>query len=129
MPSPADTNCGVRLDSEHGNKRNHLLLLTDQQSLNQDNEPSAGVTADPIETAGPSVSVFQRTGDENTKRYRLLKHQIIAESKHTLRMSYGHLPRKSGLAIKKTPAIAKNVRKQFPKPPMQQDLPKNLAAK
>ena len=30
MPSPADTNWGVRSDSEYRNRRNHPLLLTDQ---------------------------------------------------------------------------------------------------
>ena len=44
-------------------------------------------------------------------------------------MSNGHLLRKSGLAIKKSPAKARNVRKLIPKPPTPQGLRKKLAAK
>ena len=82
------------------------------------------------EIAGPLKSVYQRTGDKNTKRYRLLKNSIIAERKQTLTMSNGHLIRKSGVAVKKSPATAsKQSRKNVPKPPTPQDSLKKLAAK
>ena len=130
IPSPADTNWGARSDSEYGNRRKHPLLLTDQQAINQQDEPTARTMG---ETAGPSllpsVSVYQRTGDKNAKRYRLLKNSIIAESKHTLTICNGHLLRKSGVAVKKSPAtVSKQSRKNVPKPSTPQDLRKKLAA-
>ena len=103
MPSPADTNWGARLDTEYGNRRNHPLLLTDQQAINQQDEPTAK-TMD--ETVGSSVSVYQLTGDKNLKEHRMLKNSIVAESKHKLPMSNGHLLRKSGVAMKKSPATS-----------------------
>ena len=121
---------GVRSDSKYGNKtRDHPLFLTDQQVPNQENERSARNAADTTETAGPSVSAFQRAGDKNTKRYRLLKYQIILESEHTLTMSNDQLLRKSGAVIRKSSATCRHARKHVPKPPTPQDLQKKLAAK
>ena len=130
MPSPADTNCGVRSDSEYGNRtRNHPITLTDQQALNQDNEPSVKEAPNTSMTAGPSVSVYQQTGDLNTKMYKLVNNKIIAESAHTLKLSNGRLLRKPGVAIKKSPASSKQVKKSLPKPPTPQDPRKKLAVK
>ena len=54
MPNPADTNWGIRSDSENGNRtRNHPITLPDHQALNQEHEPSARVPAETIMTAGP----------------------------------------------------------------------------
>ena len=122
MPSPADTNCGVRSDSEYGNRtRNRSITLTDQ--------PSVKEAANTSMTAGPSVLVYQQTGDRNTKMYKLVNTKIIAESAHTLKLSNGRLLRKSGVAIKKSPASSKQVKKSLPKPPTPQDLRKKLAVK
>ena len=97
MPSTADTNWGARSDSEYGKRPSHPLLLTDQQAINQQDEPMARTMG---KTAGPSVSVYQRTGDKNTKRYSLLKkNSIIGESKHALMMSNGHLLKKPRVAV------------------------------
>ena len=104
MPRPADTNWSVRSDIAYDIKnRTHGRRITEDQSANQHDEPSLLKSANPIGQPGPSGLLFQRTGNQNLKRYKQLHSKVRSESTHTLTFDNGVLLRKSGVATKPKP--------------------------
>ena len=118
MPHPTETNWGVRSDLGYDLKhRSHSRKLIDEQAGNQDDEPSIMKSAGQSGQQGPSGSLYQRTGNRNLKRYKLI-HSKKTESADTLSQNNGVVLRKSGVATKPK---AKKVRDMFA-PPTPQEL-------
>ena len=108
MPHPADTNWSVRSDLAYDiNNRTHARRLTEDQSVNQHDEPSILKTVNSSGQPGPSGLLFQRTGNRNLKRYKQLHSKVRFESTHTLTLDNGVVLRKSGVATKPKPKKSK----------------------
>ena len=102
MPHPAETNWGVRSDLAYDiNHRRHARRLTNEQSANQDDEPSILKSAGTSGQPGPSGLLFQRTGNRNLKRYKQLHSKVKAKIAPTLTLNNGVVLRKSGVATKR----------------------------
>ena len=72
----------------------------EDQSANQNDEPSILKPASTSGQPGPSGLLFQRTGNRNLKRYKQLHSKVKSESTHTLTLNKGVVLRKSGVATK-----------------------------
>ena len=106
-----------------GSLKNSILTY----ALSQADEPTAiSIQGQGGDEAGPSRTLYQRTGDRNLSRYRKLNSKIVAESTHTLKMKHAILLRKSGVAVRKA-STPKKLTSEIPKPPTPADLRKKIA--
>ena len=95
MPHPADTNWSVRSDLAYDiNHRSHARRLADDQSANQNDEPSILKPTSISGQPGPSGLLFQRTGKRNLKRYKQLHSKVKLDSTHILTLIDGVVLRK-----------------------------------
>ena len=118
MPHPADTNWSVRSDLAYDLKhRSHARKLTNEQTENQEDQPSVLKSAGTSGQPGPSGLLFQRTGNRNLKRYKQLHSKVKAESAHTLTLNNGVVFRKSRVATKPKSQRAKAALPQAVLPP------------
>ena len=76
------------------------MKLTNEQTENQDDEPSVLKSAGTSGQPGPFGLLFQQTGNRNLKRYEQLRSKVEAEKAHTLTLNNRVVLRKLGVAMK-----------------------------
>ena len=58
-----------------------------------------------IQGSGGAGDLYQRTTSKTLNRYKLLKSNVISESKHTIKLKNGSVVRKSAVAVKPKPTL------------------------
>ena len=112
----ADTNWGVRLDLVYDIKsRSHPRKLTEEQQLDQQDEPRIHKPDRADLTPGPSGQLYQRTGDRNLQSYRKISSKVKSTCNHKIILNNGVLLRKSAITVSRKPA--KKVPASFPQTP------------
>ena len=82
-----------------------LILDTDQQlETGQGNESGIEPTT---QGSGSTGDLYQRTTSRTLNRYRLLKSNVISESRHTIKLKNGPVLRKSAAAVKPKKTLPK----------------------
>ena len=113
---PADTNWGVRLDLVYDIKsRSHPRKLTEEQQLDQQDEPRTHKPDRADLTPSPSGQLYQRTGDRNLQSYRKISSKVKSTCNHKIILNNGVLLRKSAITVSRKPA--KKVPASFPQTP------------
>ena len=110
--------------------RGHSRTLTEQQILNQENEPvvrKPGVSAD-NQAPVPSGKLYQQTGYRNLNVYRLMESKVKAKNAHAITLKSSYFIRKTGVAVT-TRKAGKKARKSTQKPPTPQEVRRKFVKK
>ena len=92
MPHPADTNWGIRSDTDNDTrKKYHPARLVEEQPSKQEVEPSFMKKAGPSASTLPAEIIFAKVGRNLNSYITLLKSAKEARSAHTVKMSQSFL--------------------------------------
>ena len=79
--------------------RNAALIIDSDQELETGQGNESGVEPT-TQGSGSTGDFYQRTTCRTLNRYKLLKSNVISESKHTIKLKNGSVLRKSAVAVK-----------------------------